>query len=249
MPEGKLRISNNRGIPRYYHIKEAKDTRGKYIIKEKQKLAQLLAQKEYLNRIEKELLAELKDINNYLKKHGASELEDKFAELNVYRKELVDPLVLPDELYVQQWENEKYETNTYLEEQKVYATKKGELVRTKSEVLLADMYMELGIPYRYEAAVSLRDGRKKYPDFTLLNPLTRQLIYHEHLGLLDDNKYRKSNLKKLNEYRRNSIYPGKNLIVTHEAEGSYLNINEIREMVCEMFGISDVTSLMKKLPL
>ena len=63
----------------------------------------------------------------------------------------------------------------------------------------------------------------------------RQIIYHEHLGLLDDNKYRKSNLKKLNEYRRNGIYPGKNLIVTHEAEGSYLNINEVRGMVCELF--------------
>ena len=47
---------------------------------------------------------------------------------------------------------------------------------------------------------------------------------------------RKKNLQKLDEYRRNGIYPGKNLIITYEAEGSYLNIKEIRQMVKEIFG-------------
>ena len=31
------------------------------------------------------------------------------------------------------------------------------------------MYYELGIPYRYEAELRLRNGKRKYPDFTLLN--------------------------------------------------------------------------------
>lgn len=53
----------------------------------------------------------------------------------------------------------------------------------------------------------------------------KELIYHEHLGLLDEEKYRRDNLRKLNDYRKNGIYPGKNLIVTYETEGIYLNIN------------------------
>ena len=37
------------------------------------------------------------------------------------------------------------------------------------------------------------------------------------------------------KYRRSKIYPGKNLIITYEAEGSYLNIQEIQEMVKDIF--------------
>ena len=51
------------------------------------------------------------------------------------------------------------------------------------------------------------------------------------------NEYRKLNLIKLEEYRSSGIYFGKNLIVTFEAEGVYLNIKEIRNMAKEIFGI------------
>ena len=42
-----------------------------------------------------------------------------------------------------EWEKENYNTNPYYPEQKVYPTKKDEMVRSKSEVMLADMYCEM----------------------------------------------------------------------------------------------------------
>lgn len=39
---------------------------------------------------------------------------------------------------------------------------------------------------------------------------------------------------KLEEYRKSGIYLGKNLIITHEGEGCYLNIREVKKMVKEM---------------
>lgn len=235
VPPGKLRISRNRGIPRYFHVTEAKDTTGHYLTKENQELARKLAEKDYLNKLLKEVESELRDINNYLNNHKISDLEDIYTFTNNYRKPLIKPLILSDELYAQQWENESYETNPTYANDKIYPTKKGDLARTKSEVLLADMYYELGIPYRYEEQLRLKNGDVKYPDFTLLDIKNRKIIYHEHLGLLDDDKYRFKNLRKLNEYCRNGIYPGKNLIVTYEADGSPLNIKDIRQMVKEMF--------------
>lgn len=71
------------------------------------------------------------------------------------------PLVLTDGMYAEQWIRESYETNPYHPEEKVYPTKKDELVRSKSEVLLADMYYEMGIPYRYEAELRLKNGKGK----------------------------------------------------------------------------------------
>lgn len=234
-PQGKLRVSNDRGIPRYFQITDPKDTRGKYILKKNQELACELAQKDYLKKLYQEVTEEIKDIDLYISKRDATNLEKVYDSLNEYRKDIVTPLVLSDEMYIQKWENEYYETNPYHLEEKMYFTKKDEMVRSKSEVLLADMYYELGIPYRYEAALQLSNGKKKYPDFTLLNVKTREVIYHEHLGLLDDEEYRKSNLVKFDEYRRSGIYFGKNLIITYEGEGCPLNIKEIKRMVEELF--------------
>lgn len=233
-PEGKLRVSKCRGLPSYYHIIDAKDTRGKYLSKKEPNVIWQLAQKDYLQKLQKEVKEELSDIEMYLSRHGEKQLEEIYESLNEYRKKLVIPWVITDEMYVEQWKKEAYETNLYYQEEKVYQTKNDELVRSKSEMLLADMYYELGIPYRYEAQLLLKTGKKKYPDFTLLNPKTREVIYHEHLGLMSNEEYRQSNMEKLNEYRRNGIFLGKNLFVTYEGEGSYLNIREIKKMVKEI---------------
>lgn len=237
VPEGKLRVSNNKGIPRYYWIKSSTDTRGKYIAQKDRELIEKLAQKDYMRKIYQQAKIELDDIEKFLELHNGTELEEVYSGLNQYRKELITPLVVSDERYAQMWEQEMYNVNPYYPEEKVYATQKDELVRSKSEVMLADMYYELGIPYRYEAELCLQNGKKKYPDFTLLNISNREVIYHEHLGLMDDEQYRKTNLMKLDEYRRNGIYLGKNLIITYEAEGCYLNIREIKKMCREMFRI------------
>ena len=69
-----------------------------------------------------------------------------------------------DEKFAEAWEKEGYNTNPYYPEQRVYSTKKDELVRSKSEVMLADMYYEMGIPYRYEAEghyLNIKDIKKQ----------------------------------------------------------------------------------------
>ncbi len=236
-PHGKLRVSNDRGKPRYYQIMDAKDTHGRYLSRKERELACGLAQKDYLQKVYQQVREELVDIEKYLIKYGEKSLEDVFDRLNKYRKDMVTPLVVSDEMFVKKWEQESYETNPYYPEEKVYSTKKDELVRSKSEVLLADMYYELGIPYRYEAKLQFPNGKIKYPDFTILKTSTREVLYHEHLGLLDDETYRQTNLIKLDEYRRNGIFVGKNLIITYEAAGCYLNIKEIKMMVQEIVSL------------
>lgn len=233
-PKGNLRVRNDRGIPRYYQVTEQKDTQGKYIPKEEMALVYRLAQKDYVQKLYKKVGEELADINKYLARHGKNDLENVYENMNTYRKKLVTPHVISDEMFVENWQKAFYQTNPYHPEQKVYPTKKDEFVRSKSEVMLADMYYELGIPYRYEAELVLNDGRKKYPDFTLLKERTREIIYHEHLGLWDDEEYRLANLSKLEEYRKNGILVGKNLILTFEAEGHYLNIKNVKKLVKEV---------------
>ena len=236
LPQGRLRINNNRGVVQYYQITEKNDTRGKYLKKSDKELIRKLAQGEYIDKQLKSAKCELNDIEKIVKslnriKRTLYRSDNVYSSMIPERKKLVAPILISEREYAENWEKEEYNRNEYRSEEKVYSTKKGDMVRSKSEVLLADMYYELGIPYRYEAALRLNNSRTVYPDFTVLDVANRREIYHEHMGLLDDEEYRYHNLRKIEEYRKNDIFAGKNLFITHEASGCPLNIREIEKCI------------------
>lgn len=181
-PQGFLRVDRNGNAIKYYIVTAPGDTHGKYIRKDNRELAKKLAEKDYCEQVLKEAYREREAINCFIKQMSGVSPEDVYANLNNYRKPLVSPVVLSDEEFAARWENEEYEGNPFHPEEKVYETKKGELVRSKSEAFIADMYYEMGIPYKYEYPVELSDGRKKYPDFTFLRERDRKVFYHEHMG-------------------------------------------------------------------
>lgn len=108
-------------------------------------------------------------------------------------------------------------------------------MRSKSEAMIADMYYELGIPYRYECPIQLYNGKTKYPDFTLLRMPERKEIIHEHMGCLEEASYRRSNLMKIAEYSESNIYLGVNLILTFETDYLPFNRGSIRSMIIDLF--------------
>ena len=242
LPEGRLRVNHNKGVVEYYMITKKSDTRGKYLRKSEKELIKKLAQGEYIDKQIKCAKRELEEIDKIMKmlrrlvsredKKSILYRSDKvYSLMSSERQKLVDPILISEREYAEKWEKEEYKKNEYKPEEKVYSTKKGDMVRSKSEVMLADMYYELGIPYRYEAELRLDNGRTTYPDFTVLDVANRRIIYHEHMGLLDDEEYRYHNLRKIEEYRKNDIFAGKNLFITHESSGCPLNIREIEKCI------------------
>lgn len=112
-----------------------------------------------------------------------------------------DPV--PDELRV---------LGDWYEEGKIHATLANYTVRSKSEVILANMLFERDIPFRYEAPLFARDGTFYLPDFTIT--WNGEDWYWEHLGRLDLKKYRNHwDTKKL-WYEKN--FPGR-LLMTEES--------------------------------
>ena len=143
-----------------------------------------------------------------------------------------------NEVCTQTWLSQPFTTSTYKPEEKVFKTRRGEMVRSKSELMQADTYFELGIPYRYECELTLEDGTTKAPDFTLYHAPRRMTIYHEHLGLMDEEGYVNRNIKKLREYEENGIYVGKNLILTFETAKHPFNVHQFRETIKKIFWIN-----------
>ncbi len=95
----------------------------------------------------------------------------------------------------------------YLEENLINRTQRGELVRSKSEVIVADMLHNRGLDYQYERRLPGLDGSSKLPDFTIDVAETGLKVYWEHLGLLNDASYRRRWEDKLTWYRDHDILP------------------------------------------
>lgn len=234
-PQGRLRISKRSNGNRYYHITHAHETSGVYIRSSNLELASQLAQKDYLERFLKAAHHELACINSCLRTLDKNNAEAVYTLLNQDRQNLVSPYMVDDDMCADRWNALPFNTNSFEPEEKVFMTRRGEMVRSKSELIIADMYYSLGIPYRYECELVLKNGKSKYPDFTLFHAPKRMTIYHEHLGCMSNQDYIRRNLIKLRAYEENGIFVGKNLLLTFETEDIPFNIQSFREHVKEIF--------------
>ncbi len=234
-PTGRLDICASGKRIFWYQVSNQSGGRRKYIPKKDIALAKALASKSYSENLVFRISRELASLNRYIRIVTGNTPEDLYSEMSPARQALVRPLLVTDDELARSWEAAEYTRGTSFPEKKIYPTKKGDLVRSKSEVFFADMYLEMGIPYRYEQELRFPDGEVLDPDFTLWDKKRRQEMYHEHCGKMDDPVYRKRFHEKIDIYRRNGIYTGKNLILTFEGDGTTLNMLEMRNMISEIF--------------
>ncbi|MEI6045350.1 MAG: AAA family ATPase [Chloroflexota bacterium] len=100
----------------------------------------------------------------------------------------------------------------WYEEGKIHRTLTDIMVRSKSEVILANMLFERDIPFRYEVPLRAPDGTFYLPDFVI--NWAGEEYYWEHLGMLDQEKYRNHWETKKAWYAK--FFPGK-LLITEES--------------------------------
>ena len=234
MPEGNLVVTASNGIKQFYQKIEGTKGKGTYLDKKHRKLIYSLAQKDYDERMLKEIEKRTKRLQRILDWLPDKGLEEVYEKLSPARKELVNPYVLTDEQYIEEWESVEYTGNEFYESTVSFQTEKGEKVRSKSEKIIADKLYSMGIPYRYEYPVEMDNYRMMYPDFTILDIRNRKEIYLEHLGMMDYPEYCEKALLKIQTYARNGIILGKNLLITFETSQNPLNINYLEQILKEM---------------
>ena len=72
----------------------------------------------------------------------------------------------------------------------IHRTARGELVRSKSEVIIANELHNRGVDYAYEKELRFGEGPPRYPDFTIEDAASGLTIYWEHCGMLTDPGYK-----------------------------------------------------------
>ena len=217
-PKGHLLIDEGKDVIRYYWRKSSTERKGNYLNRSKIDLIRALAQKDYDEKLLKAALQEKTRIEKIQAKQPQSDvLVAVYEGLSEARKRLVQPFLLSDEEYAQSWQQAEYAGNSHPFGAYSFFTRKGERVRSKSEVIIADALEAAGVPYRYEQPLHLGGYNPVSPDFTCLNKRTRQEFYWEHLGGMDDPSYREGALKKLSDYALAGFFPGDKLLITCES--------------------------------
>jgi len=127
----------------------------------------------------------------------------------------------------------------FLEDRLIHRTKRGDLVRSKSEVIIANELLAQGVDrYEYEAPLRLPNGQTRYPDFTIIDDDTGERHYWEHLGLLHNPDYAIRWKRKLSAYRAAGILPYEEgggaagtLIITRDDEVGGIDAKQIAGLV------------------
>ncbi len=107
-------------------------------------------------------------------------------------------------------------------------TLKGDLVRSKSEALLADLLYYHGIEYEYEKELVL-NGQVIHPDFTIQLPGGR-VLYWEHLGMLGDPSYDRNWSYKSRIYAEKGISEGNGLIITRDVNNVFDELDALHKI-------------------
>ena len=112
----------------------------------------------------------------------------------------------------------------------IHRTLRGEKVRSKSEMIIANMIFDMGLDYRYEYPLEghITLGIKR-PDFVFFTK-DRSIIVWEHLGMLDNKIYARKWKKKLEWYTENGFVEGETLFVTKDKPSEGFDSQGVHEV-------------------
>lgn len=230
LEQGKIIVSKSNGSLQYY-LRKLGEVKAKYIHSQNKEQVRLMLQREYDEKLIKELYKQEKRMERFLKNHDIARIDSIYENMCAGRKELVTPVKPTQEMRVNKWLDEHQGQKNTISAAPLYKTNKGEMVRSKSEKILADYFYNLKIPYAYESSFMLHDGRVVYPDFALYSVRKDKTVYWEHLGLVDNPEYAIKNIKKLIDYEKSGLILGDTLLLSAESAESPLNLEAIKKKV------------------
>ena len=231
VPKRLVKASKSNGCYQYYWIdKEAK--KKIYITKEHKEELRKTVQRDYEFEVNKKLKILKRRLSDFLRIYDIDEIEKVYSNLSEARKQLITPIADTKEEFAKKWESVKYEPMA-INDNIEFVSANGVKVRSKSELIIANMLEKNGVCYRYEYPITLKGLGTVRPDFFCLNKRTGKEYVWEHFGMMDNIAYANKNINKIQIYEQNGFLAGKNLIMTFESSMYPLNSSTIKSMIEE----------------
>ena len=231
-PDGSIKVRHIGKNTYYYYV--GVGSKERIIDKTNGKLIADLLQKDYLHKVIKTIAKELKALDKMKPLCVDTVAEEVYDNLSEDRKYSVTPIIPTDEQLVSRWLAEPYTQKPVSEDVPIFETKRGERVRSKSEMIIANMLYDSGIPYKYECPI-LVGGEKIHPDFTILRLSDRKVIYYEHCGSMGEPGYAEDMVERSRKYTLAGIHQGDRLFYTFESAKYPLDVRVISEMIEKNF--------------
>lgn len=210
LPEGKLKVDEKNGKKYYYHLLEGKAT---YIGRKQSDLVERLQERRFAEEMLKTagddevcLLRTLAVLQPVSPESIRRKLPK--AYISEVSSIITDGEAWAGAPYVKKSSYGRYEDPLQL-------TMKGDYVRSKSELNIANMMYMKGIPYRYEEVTELC-GETIAPDFAVYRESDGKVLFLEHFGMMYNRKYRDDFAWKVHLYIKAGYMPYKDVFFTFE---------------------------------
>ncbi len=231
-PDGKITIAHCGNSFKWFYNNNNEQ---RYLKKSERPFAEQLAIKKYIKLKMNVLETELSILKKLAPKYYcAQQAINKLLEDPAYM-ELLSNYFKQENEEASIWMNAPYPRNMRYPQNLIHQTIGNLKVRSKSESIIAMSLSENGIPYRYENIITL-EGIELSPDFTIMHPVTGEIYYWEHFGMMDDSNYVYEFANKIKLYARNNIILGENLICTFESKNNPLSYSTISNTINQYFG-------------
>lgn len=113
----------------------------------------------------------------------------------------------------------------------IISTYDGNYVRSRSEGMIYNLLLSLGITFVYELPLKTKQ-RVYYPDFTILSEIDYETeIILEHFGMMSKESYRKRSFDKIMDYMRDGYIAGINIFYTYEYLDGGVNLSPVSDII------------------
>lgn len=234
---GRIHIVRKKDNNQFYLRTDPKDKSGTYVSKKDKKTLKTYLQKRYYEETLKLVDTEIKMIEKFVENSEfiSQKIRMLYSKEHPEIKQYLTPIDMSDEDYIANWLAIPYEKKDITGVPDDYTTEKGEIVRSKSELNIANYLCLMNIPYRYECKLTFSDGYHIYPDFTILDVKRRREVYWEHRGMMDDLEYACNSVERIKRYNRDGLFLGDSLIITEETLHHHLGTSEIKSIIAHYF--------------
>ena len=230
------RIVNNK---QYFSIFIPEKGSYRYLGSETNEEVLKIKEAHYLAASTKGLLSEISATEKYLRKSTDVAYEDINARLSkVYQ----NPITVPPSAQTEKaatWKKamEEYKASfpPFRPEELIHPTHDKTMVRSKSEALIYNYLLEMGVTFIYEAPLKITVNNKKtllLPDFTILSEIDyKTVIYIEHQGMMSLPQYRSKFNDAVYKYWLNNYLPEKDVFFTFDTPNGVLNDQPIKNII------------------
>lgn len=185
LPKGKLAVHRAKGRA-YYNRISGKESL--YLGSESNEIVQALKRRRFLETSIKNIENNQALMRSYLQQYRSVNPAD-VMELLPKTYQTDETFGMADFMDAEKWEAAPYEKSEKRPERLSHRTIKGDLVRSKSEAIIANILYNMKIPYHYEESLWL--GHELIaPDFKIAVRSESRFKLLEHCGMMSDPKYR-----------------------------------------------------------